>query len=133
MIAATGPGYRATREATVLVRLLVRWVLLAAAIALTAWLMPGFDVDGGFLTYLWVAVIFSLVNVFLGPLLHLISLPITVITLGLFALVVNAALVGITAWISDDLSIDGFLPAFFAAILISVFSALLSLLLPQRR
>jgi putative membrane protein len=133
MIAATGRGYGATREAAVLVRLLVRWVLLAAAIALTAWLMPGFDVDGGFFTYLWVAVIFSLVNVFLGPLLHLISLPITVITLGLFALVVNAALVGITAWISDDLSIDGFLPAFFAAILISVFSALLSLLLPQRR
>jgi putative membrane protein len=117
----------------VLVRLFVRWVLLAAAIALTAWLMPGFDVEGGFLTYLCVAVIFSLVNVFLGPLLHLISLPITVITLGLFALVVNAALVGITAWISDDLSVDGFIPAFFAAILISVFSALLSLLLPQRR
>jgi putative membrane protein len=56
-----------------------------------------------------------------------------VITLGLFALVVNAALVGITAWISDDLSVDGFLPAFFAAILISVFSAVLSLLTPGSR
>jgi putative membrane protein len=108
-------------------------VLLSVAIALTAWLLPGVDVTGGFLTYLWVAVIFSLVNVILGPLLHLLALPITMITLGLFALVVNAALVGITAWISDDLSVDGFLPAFVAAILISVFSALLSLLTPRSR
>jgi putative membrane protein len=117
----------------VIVRLIVRWVLLAVAIALTAWLLPGMDVSGGVLTYLWIAVIFSFVNVILGPILHLLSLPITVITLGLFALVVNAALVGITAWISDDLSVDGFLPAFFAAILISVFSAVLSLLTPGSR
>jgi putative membrane protein len=117
----------------VLVRLFIRWVLLSVAIALTAWLLPGVDVTGGFLTYLWVAVIFSLVNVILGPLLHLLALPITMITLGLFALVVNAALVGITAWLSDDLSVDGFLPAFVAAILISVFSALLSLLTPRSR
>lgn len=116
-----------------IVRLLIRWVLLAVAIALTAWLLPGFDVDGGFLTYLWIAVIFSFVNVILGPILHLLSLPITVITLGLFALVVNAALVGITAWLSDDLSVDGFVPAFFAAILIAVFSAFLSLLAPRAR
>jgi putative membrane protein len=117
---------------TVLVYLAVRWVLLAVAIGLTAWLLPGFEVDGGILTYLWVAVIFSFVNVILGPLLHLLSLPITLITFGLFALVVNAALVGITAWISDDLSIDGFWPAFFAAILISVFSFVLRLLVEPR-
>jgi putative membrane protein len=120
-------------EVAVILGLVVRWVLLAVAIALTAWLLPGFEVAGGFLTYLWVAVIFSLVNVILGPILHLLSLPLTVITLGLFALVVNAALVGITAWLSSDLSVDGFLPAFFAAILISIFSALLSLLLPRSR
>jgi putative membrane protein len=119
-------------EVTVLVYLAVRWVLLAAAIGLTAWLLPGFEVEGGVLTYLWVAVIFSFVNVILGPLLHLLSLPITLITFGLFALVVNAALVGITAWISDDLSIDGFWPAFFAAILISVFSFVLRLLVEPR-
>jgi putative membrane protein len=116
-----------------LIHLFIRWVLLAVAVALTSWLLPGFNVEGGVLTYLWVTLIFSLVNVFLGPILHLISLPITVITLGLFALVVNAALVGITAWISDDLSVDGFWPAFFAAILISIFSALLSLLAPRSR
>ena len=125
------PGLPCQAEAVGLIaQLFVRWVVLAVAVALTSWLLPGFNVEGGALTYLWVTLIFSLVNVFLGPLLHLISLPLTVLTLGLFALVVNAALVGITAWISDDLSVDGFLPAFFAAILISIFSALLS---PRRR
>lgn len=115
-----------------LVRLFVRWLVLAAAIALTAWLLPGFNVEGGLLTYLWVAFLFGLVNVVIGPLLHLLSLPLTIVTFGLFALVVNAALVGITAWISSDLSIDGFIPAFFAAILIAIFSAVLSVVVPDR-
>jgi putative membrane protein len=116
----------------VLLRLLVQWLALAVAIALTAWLLPGFNVSGGVLTYLWLAVLFSIVNVLLGPILHLLALPLTILTLGLFALVVNAGLVGITAWLSSDLSVDGFLPAFFAAILIAVFTAVLSLLVPDR-
>jgi putative membrane protein len=115
----------------VLTRLALRLVALAVAIWLTTLLVPGMDISGGFLTYLWIAVIFAVVNAILGPILHLIALPLTLITLGLFALVVNTALMGITAWLSRDLSIDGFWPAFFAAILISVFSALLNLLLPD--
>lgn len=115
-----------------LIRLLLRWLVLAAAIALTAWLLPGFNVEGGWGTYLWLAFLFSLVNVILGPLLHLLSLPLTILTLGLFALVVNAALVGITAWISSDLSVDGFFPALFAAILIAIFTAALSVVVPDR-
>jgi putative membrane protein len=111
----------------------MRLVVLAAAIGLTAWVLPGFNVSGGFLTYLWVAVIFAIVNVFLGPVLHLIALPVTVLTLGLFALVVNAGLVGITAWISSDLSVDGFWAALVAAILISLFSAVLNLVVRDPR
>jgi putative membrane protein len=115
----------------VIVRLFARWILLAVAIALTTWLVPGIEVDGGFVTFLWIAVVFSFVNVFLGPILHLLSLPITILTLGLFALVVNAALLGITAWLTRDLDIDGFWPALFGGILIAVFAALLSLLIPE--
>jgi putative membrane protein len=116
-----------------LIRLILRLVALAVAIALTTWLLPGIHVSGGALTYLWIAVIFALVNAILGPILHLVALPLTALTLGLFALVVNAALLGITAWLSDKLSIDGFWPALFGAILISVFSALLNLFIPHRR
>jgi putative membrane protein len=114
------------------IRLIVRLLVLAAAIWLTAWLLPGFDVTGGFFTYLWIAALYAVVNLFLGPLLHLISLPVTVLTLGLFALVVNAALVGITALLTDDLSVSNFWAALFAAIIISIVSAVLRLLLRVR-
>src|SRR3954453_19139140 len=104
-------------------RLIVRLLVLAAAIFLTAWLLPGFDVTGGFFTYLWIAAIYAVVNIVLGPLLHLISLPVTVITFGLFALVVNAALVGITAALTDHLSVSSFWVALLAAVIISLVSA----------
>ena len=116
-----------------LVRLLLRLVILAVAIGLTTWLLPGVHVSGGVLTYLWIALLFALVNAILGPVLQLVALPLTVLTFGLFALVVNAALVAITAWLSSHFAIDNFWAAFFAAILISVFAAVLNLLVPHPR
>jgi putative membrane protein len=116
-----------------LIRIAMRLLVLAGAIWLTAWLLPGVHVRGGFVTYLWIAALFALVNMFIGPILRLIALPLTILTLGLFALVVNAALVGITAKLSKDFNIHGFWSAVFAAILIAVFSAVLNLLVPDRR
>jgi putative membrane protein len=113
--------------------MVLRLVALAGAIWLTAWILPGVHVYGGVWTYLWVALLFAVVNIVLGPLLHLISLPLTVMTLGLFALVVNAALVGITAAVSKDFAVDGFWSALVAAILIAVFTAVLTALIPDRR
>ena len=110
-----------------LIRILVRLVVLACAIGLTTWLLPNVDITGGVFTYLWIALLFALVNAILGPILHLIALPITALTFGLFALVVNAGLVGITAALSSDFNIDGFFAAVFAAILISLFSWLMNL------
>ena len=114
-----------------LIRFLLRLLVLAAAIGLAAWIVPDINVSGGFFTYLWIALLFAIVNAILGPILHLISLPLTILTLGLFALVVNAALLGITAWLSSHLSIDGFWAAFFGALLIAIFSAVLGLLIPD--
>jgi putative membrane protein len=116
-----------------LIRIVFRLLVLAAAIWLTAWLLPNVTVHGGFFTYLWIALLFALVNAFIGPILRLIAFPLTVLTLGLFALVVNAALVGITAKLSHDFNIDGFWTAVLAAILISVFSAVLNVFVPDRR
>ena len=113
-----------------LIRIAIRLVVLAVAIWLTAWLLPDVTVEGGVFTYLWIALLFALVNAFLGPILHLIALPITALTLGLFALVVNAALVGITAALSSDFSIDGFFTAVAAALLISIFSWVINLFIP---
>jgi putative membrane protein len=83
-------------------------------------------------TYLWVALLFALVNSILGPVIRLLSLPFVVVTLGLFLLVVNAAMLGITAALSDRFSVDGFVPAVLGGLLIAVFSWIAELLLPLR-
>jgi putative membrane protein len=117
----------------VLVRLLIRLVVLAVIIDLVAYLVPGIHVHGGFIWTIWIALIFSVVNLILGPLFRLISLPLIILTLGLFLLVVNAALLGITAAFSSHLNIDGFWDAVLGGLLIAVFSWLAELLLPPRR
>jgi putative membrane protein len=115
----------------VLLRILIRLVVLAVAIWLTTLVLPGVEVTGGWATYLWVALIFAVVNAILGPILHLLALPFTVITLGLFALVVNAGLLAITAGLSSHLDLGGFWSALFGAILIAVFGFVLNLLVPD--
>jgi putative membrane protein len=112
--------------------LAIRWLVLAVAIGVTAALLPKVEVNGGGLSLIWIALVFSLVNVLLGTVLRLLALPLTVITFGLFALVVNAVLVVVTDWLTDDLTVHGFFPALFAAILISVISTLLNFVLRPR-
>jgi putative membrane protein len=107
--------------------IIVSWFVLAAAIGLTAAIVPSVDVDGGFFTLLWVALLFGLVNALIGPLLRLISLPLTMMTFGLFALVVNAVLLALTAGLSDNLEVGGFLGSIVAALLISIFATLISM------
>ena len=106
--------------------IIVSWFVLAAAIGLTAAIVPSVDVDGGFFTLLWVALLFGLVNALIGPILRLISLPLTLVTFGLFALVVNAVLLALTAGLSDGLEVGGFLGSIVAALLISIFATLIS-------
>ncbi len=81
-------------------------------------------------TYLWVALLFALVNTVLGPVVRLLSLPFVVLTLGLFLLVVNAALLGVTAAVSDRLQVDGFFAAVVGGFFIALFSWIAELVLP---
>lgn len=111
-------------------RVLLRLVVLALIIGATAEIISGIHVTGGFLTWLWLAVLFSLVNLIVGPILRIISIPLIILTLGLFLLVVNAALLGLTALLSSHLSIDNFWSALLGSVLISVFSWLAELILP---
>jgi putative membrane protein len=115
-----------------LARLTLRIFLLAVVIGLVAWIVPGIHVHGGFAWLLWVAVVFAVVNTILGPIFRLLSLPLIVITLGLFLLIVNAALLGITAALSSHLDIDSFGAAVLGGFLISIFSWLGEMLLPPR-
>ena len=108
-----------------LIRLVVNWLILAVAVGVAGAVVPAVEVKGGFLTLLWVALLFGLVNALLGPILHLLSLPLTVITLGLFALVVNGVLLAITAGLSDNLDVGGFGGAVLGALVISIVTTVL--------
>jgi putative membrane protein len=116
-----------------LLRLLIRLVILAAIIDVVARIVPGIHVHGSFLWLLWVALIFSVVNLILGPLFKLLSLPFIIITLGLFLLVVNAGLLAITAALTSHLTVDNFWSAVLGGFLIGLFSWLAELLLPAIR
>ena len=83
-------------------------------------------------TYLWVALLFAVVNSIVGPVIRLLSLPFVLLTLGLFLLVINAALLGITAALSDRLDVDGVVPAVVGGFLIAVFSWIAELVLPLK-
>jgi putative membrane protein len=71
-------------------------------------------------TFLWIALIFAVVNAVVGPVLRLLSLPFVILTLGLFLLVINAALLGLTAAISDRLTVDGFGTALVGGLILAI-------------
>jgi len=108
-------------------QLIVVWLVVAAALAVTAALVPSVQIDGGAVALLGVALLFGFVNALIGPLLRLVSQPLTAVTLGLSGLVVNGALLGIAAGMTDTLDVGGILATMFAAIVISAVTAVLLL------
>jgi len=113
-----------------LASLLIRWALLAAAFAITASLLSGMDVSGGFWGYVWVSALFGIVNAFVGTIVRIITLPLTLLTLGLFLIVVNALMLELTDAISDHLTIDEFWwTAIWAAIILSLTTVVLDAVL----
>lgn len=117
----------------VLARLAIRLVMLAVVFGLVAWLVPGIDVHGGFGWLVWIAFLFSIVNAIIGTILRLLTLPLIIITLGLFLFLINAALVAITAGLSSHLDCDSFGAALLGGALVALFSWLGELILPARR
>src|SRR3954470_20384870 len=80
------------------------------------------NVLGLSVTFIWLALLFAVVNAILRPVFKLLSLPFLILTLGLFYLVINAALLGITALASSRLDIDGFIPAVLGGLILAVAS-----------
>jgi putative membrane protein len=113
-----------------LASLLIRWVVLGVAFAFTSWLLSGMSVTGGFWAYVWVSAIFGVVNAIIGTILRILTFPLTLLTLGLFSVVVNAILLEITDGLTDRLFIDEFWwTAILAAIVISIVSMILDAML----
>jgi putative membrane protein len=122
-------------------RFIVRTLASALALAAAAALIDGIAVtsdDTGkqILTLLGVAVIFGLINAIVRPVVRLLTLPLFVLTLGLFTFVVNALMLLLTSWISERLDlafvVEGFGAAFLGALVISVVSFVINVALPDK-
>jgi len=104
--------------------ILVRWAVLAFSMWIATLVVPGITVDGGFATYLWVALLFGLINSFFGSIIKVLTFPVSIVTFGLFIFVVNAAMLSLTARWSEKLEVTGFWSALFASLIISVITTL---------
>jgi putative membrane protein len=113
-------------EGDVMVGLLIRLVVNAIALICVAYVVPGIHVSGlgGAIV---AALILGIVNAILRPILIVVSLPLEVLTLGLFTLVINALLFWLVGALHVGLTVDGFWPAFWGAIVLAIVSWLISL------
>lgn len=121
-------------------RLILRWLITAAAVAVAARFVPGIELrdSNAWLAVLATAAILGLVNAFVRPVLKLLSCGLIVLTLGLFTFVINALMLWLASWIAVNyfgigFFVDGFLPALLGSIVISVVSVVLSIFLPDDR
>ena len=110
---------------------LIRLVLAAVALWLTVFFVPGITYDGPLLHLLIVAIVFGLVNALVRPLLVALTCPLILLTLGLFALVLNGLMLWLTSALSNGLGIafhvNGFIPAFIGGLVFGITSAILNI------
>ena len=104
--------------------ILVRWAVLAFSMWIATLVVPGITVNGGVGTYLWVALLFGLINSVFGSIIKVLTFPVSIVTFGLFLFVVNAAMLSLTARWSEKLEVSGFWSALFASLIISVITTL---------
>jgi len=110
-----------------------RLIANAAALWVASYLLSGIQYTGSWPGLLGVALVFGVVNALIKPVLTVLSLPVQVLTLGMFTFVINALLLMLTSWLASSLGIafvvDGFVPALLGALIVSIVSGLLSVFL----
>ena len=102
-----------------MVNILINWLLSAVSLMVVAQVVRGFDVTN-FGTALIAAVVIGLVNATVGLFLKIVTFPLTLVTLGIFWFVINALMLKLVAALVSGFTIQGFLPAFFGAIVLSL-------------
>lgn len=101
--------------------MILRWILYSLAIMLIAWLIPGISISS-FWAALIVIVVIGLINLIVRPILAFITLPINILTLGIFSFILNAFLFMLAGYLSPGFSVDGFWSALLGSLLISILS-----------
>ena len=109
---------------------IIRILLTAVAVVILAKFLPGVDVEG-FTSAIIVAVVLGLLNIFIKPILVILTLPITVVTLGLFLLVINACIILLADKFIDGFAVDGFWIALLFSLLLSFLQSILFSLLKE--
>lgn len=100
--------------------MILRFIGTAAAVFLTVNIVPGIDVEGGWITIFLVALVWSVITMAIRPVLSILTLPITLITFGLFSIILNALLFWAMELVVPGFSVAGFFAALLGAIVISI-------------
>lgn len=103
---------------------IITWIVTALSLLITAYLVPGMHIDSAFAAAVG-AIVLGLVNAVVKPILLILTFPLTILTLGLFLLVVNAMTLGLVGYFTPGFTIDGFLPALIGSIVLSLISTFL--------
>lgn len=114
-----------------MIQLLVRWIISAVLLLVVSRLVPGFEVDG-LRSALIAALVIGLVNATLGVFLKIVTLPLTLLSLGLFLLVINALMLLFASHFVSGFIVHGFAPAFWGALLLSILGMVTRWLAPSR-
>ena len=101
--------------------LLLKWLALSLIIMFVGWIVPGIT-NSSFATALIASVVIALVNIVIKPVLIFLTLPINILTLGVFILVINALLFMFVAYLVPGVEVDGFWSAFLGALILSILS-----------
>ena len=111
--------------------LLLKWLIMAASIIIAAYFTPGVRV-GSFFSALWVALFLGVVNVLVRPVLILITLPINILTLGLFTFVINAVLILLASSVIKGFEVAGFWWALLYSVVLSAVNYIINLIVQPR-
>jgi putative membrane protein len=117
-----------------IVKFILRWLATAVAVAVVIWLIPGVDILGGSSSWgaiIIFAAVLALINMSIRPLLQILSLPISILTLGIFYLIVNTFMLYVASWIANGIFqtgfiIDSFGSAFVASVVISIITFIIN-------
>jgi putative membrane protein len=115
-------------------RFIIRWAINAVALYAAVAIVPGIHLQSSnWLSFIWLALIFGVINALLSPLLKLLTCPLILLTLGLFTLLLNTFLFYLAGYIGTafgvGFTLDGFIPAFLGSIVVSIVSVVLTLIL----
>jgi len=120
----TASDYNATLPQSINMNFFVRLLLSAVAVLIAGWVLPGVHLDS-FWTALVVAAVLAFLNSFVKPILLILTLPITIVTLGLFLLVINTLIILAASYLVDGFHVDGFFSGLLFSLIVSVTRAIL--------